>query len=253
MIRTLNLCRDYLFFPTRGAEQNQPDGKPSQNLAIYAVFLIASLLFYWLKPWNFPDALAPVPRQAQDFYFWFRVMLWQPPLEIAWILCLLGLISWLERGSLFFKLTTALAWTAAPIILIVFYAQKRGIPKSLFTFGEIVIFALFIPFWLRWKKDNWRAVAGFMIGLNVIGAVILLPMILSVFLNSEKLFDGAQILGGLWMLWGGMMGLRALREMRLSRAFLAVFFSLIFQIAFAFALYFMGAVPKEILKALLYA
>ncbi len=253
MLKILTLGRDCLFFPSRGAEENRKDGNIPQNLAIYALFLIGSLIFYWLKPWNSPDQYAPFPRDVQNFYFWFRVMLWQPPLEIAWIACLLGLVSWLEKGNLMVRLTSALAWTAAPFILIVLYAQKQGIPKPLFTLGEIISFALFIPLLRRWKKENWIPIAGFMLGINVIGLIVLIPMAISVVLKSTRLFDASQIIGGLWMLWAGMMGLRALNGMRLSRAFLAMLFSLFFQIAFAFALHFIGIVPKEILKALLYA
>jgi hypothetical protein len=253
MLKILALSRDCLFSPSRGAQANRKNGNIPQNLIIYALFLFGSLIFYWLKPWNFPDHYAPFPRDIQDFSFWFRVMLWQPPLEIVWIGCLLGLVSWLEKGNLMVRLTSALAWTAAPFILIVFYAQKQGIPKPLFALGELISFALFIPLLRRWKKEDWIPVVGFMLGINIIGLLILIPMEVSVFLNSAKLFDASQILGGLWMLWAGMMGLRALRGMRLSRAFLAMLFSLFFQIAFAFAIHFMGIVPKEILKALLYA
>ena len=252
-MKILALSRDYLFSPSRGAEENRENGNIPSNLILYAFFLTASLIFYWLKPWDFPDQYAPFPREFQGFFFWFRVMLWQPPLEIAWILCLLGLVSWLEKGNLVIKLTSALAWTASPFILIILFAQKHGIPKPLFILGEIISFGLFIPLLRRLKKEDWLPVSGFMLGLNVIGFVIIIPMAASVFLNSSIIFNGSQILGGLWMLWGGMMGLRALKGMRLSRAFLAMLFSLLFQIAFAFALYFIGIVPKEILKALLYA
>ncbi len=253
MIKTIELCRDYLFFPSRGAAKNKGNGEIVLNLSLYFVFLLFSLLFYWLKPWNFPDHYAPFPSQSPNFYFWLKVMLWQPPLEIVWILCLLGVMLWLEKGNLFFKLITGIFWTAMPFILIVLYAQKNGISKLWFNLGEIICFALFIFPLLKLKKSEALPIAGFMLGLNVIGIALFLPMILSIFLDSSAVFNGAQVVGGLWMLWAGMIGLRELRGLRLSRAFLAVLFSLLFQIAFAFALYFMGLVPKEILKALLYA
>ncbi len=253
MIKVIRLCRDYLFFPSRGAAQNKGSGEIPSNLAIYLLFLLLSLLFYWLKPWNFPDHYAPFPSQSPNFNFWLKVMLWQPPLEIVWILCLLGIMVWLEKGNLFFKIATGIFWTAMPFILIVFYAQKNGISEPLFDIGETLCFALFVFPLLKIGKSEVFPIAGFMLGLNAIGIILFLPMVLSVWLNSSSLFNGSQIVGGLWMLWAGMMGLRELRGLRLSRAFLAVLFSLLFQIAFAFALYFMGLVPKEILKALLYA
>ena len=253
MLKITQLCRDYLFFPARGAAKNKENGEMVLNASLYLVFLLLSLLFYWLKPWNFPDHYAPFPSQSPNFYFWLKVMLWQPPLEIVWILCLFGLMLWLEKGNLLFKLITSVFWTAMPFILIIFYVKKNGISKVWFDLGEILCFALFIFPLLKIKKAEAWPIAGFMLGLNVIGIVLLLPMVLSIFLDSNTIFNGSQVVGGLWMLWAGMMGLRELRGIRLSRAFLAVLFSLLFQIAFAFALYFMGLVPKEILKALLYA
>jgi hypothetical protein len=82
---------------------------------------------------------------------------------------------------------------------------------------------------------------------------MLLPMALAVFIDADSLFKGAQIAGGLWVLLCGTLGLRALTDLRLPRCFMAVLMSMFMQIAFAFTLHMLGIVPKDILKALLYA
>jgi hypothetical protein len=105
----------------------------------------------------------------------------------------------------------------------------------------------------RAPRGDWKPLAAFMLALNAVGLIMLGPMELAVFADSEQLFKFAQIAGGLWILGAGTLGLRALTGMRLPRCFMAVLLSMFMQIAFAFSLHMLGLVPKDILKALLYA
>ncbi len=251
--RCWKLTKLFLSKPSKAAEASRDEANLGPNLALYFAFVVASMLFFWLKPFDFPDVNAALPRESQGLGFWFKVMLWQPPLEAAWIVFLLGLAQWLREGKLAIRLLSAVLWTALPIALIAAYVQLHGLTKPVLALGEAACFALFVPLVSKFPRDERLPVASFMIGLNVIGLIMIAPMILSVIVDSGKLFEWSQIAGGLLMVGVGTAGLRALCGMRLPRAFMAVLLSMFFQIALAFALHFLGVVPKEILKALLYA
>jgi hypothetical protein len=82
---------------------------------------------------------------------------------------------------------------------------------------------------------------------------MLVPMGLAASLRSKELFMASQAAGGFWILGCATVGLRRLTGLRLPRVFMAVLLSMFFQIALAFTLHILGLVPKDILKALLYA
>ena len=92
-----------------------------------------------------------------------------------------------------------------------------------------------------------------MLGVNVIGVALIPLMTVAVRARSAGAVTTVQALGGLWMRGVGTLGLRQLTGLRLPRAFMALLFSMVFQIAVAFTLHLLGIVPKDILKALLYA
>lgn len=249
---TLRLGRLYLFSPAKGAEAARKEGSFIPSLWLYLAFTAGYMLFFWLKPWDFPDQNAPFPRETLGLFFWFKVMLWQPPLEIAWILFLMGLVAWLRGGSLPMRLAAGVLWTASPFILIACYAQNT-IPRWAFAAGSLAWTALFYPCWRKVPREEWMPVASFMLGINVIGLALIIPMAVSALIKQADLFTFVQIAGGLWILGAGTLGLRALTGLRLPRAFMSVLLSMFFQIALAFTLHLLGLVPKEILKALLYA
>jgi hypothetical protein len=246
------LSKAFLFSPSRAAELSRDEDNLVPSAIIYAAFTLAYLLFFAWKPFDFPDATAPYPREAQGLFFWFKVMLWQPPLEAAWIAFLLGLSIWLGGGSLPLRLISAVVWAAAPFALMAVYAgtHMSKIPLAL---GTAIWLGLFIPLWRRVQRSQAMSMISLMLGLNAIGLAILPGMIVAALLRSSSLFTAVQAGGALWLLGCGGLGLRALTGMRLPRAFLAMILSMFFQVALAFALHLLGVVPKDILKALLYA
>ena len=249
--RTLELSRMYLTSPSKGARSIEADPSWEANLGLYGAFIILSLIFYWLKPWDFP-APAEAASTPHGLWFWSKVMLWQPPLEAAWIFFLLGLAAFFKEGSFPKRLLAALVWSGGLFAVMVTYVQSAAFSRAVFAAVELLLFLPFAALWGR-RDGRWRAVCAFMVGANVIGAVLILPMALTVWARSQTAFEMVQALGGLWMMTASALGLRQLTQLRLSRAFLAVVISLVFQIFVAFILFLSGAVSKEILKALLYA
>ena len=251
--KTLALGKLYLISPTRGAQAARDEENLAPSLWLYAAFVLGYMVFFRYKPLDFPDKNAPLPAEVQDLFFWFKVTLWQPPLEAAWIVFLIGLIQWFEKGSWPVRFMTAVLWTATPFILIAAYAQKGGLPKTGLAAGFAAWLALFYPLIRKAPRKRWMPMISYMMGLNVIGIVLLLPMAIAVALDAPMLFNASQAAGGIWILIVGTLGLRELTGLRLSRAFMAVLLSMFFQIALAFNLHLLGLVPKEILKALFYA
>ena len=248
--RTFALGWAALRSPSRAADEARKPGGAVPALWVYLAFTVGYLLFFWLKPFDFPDRNAPFPSEMQGLWFWFRVMLWQPPLELAWMAFLLGLVEWFRQGKLGVRMVVGVAWTAFPFILMAAY---RDAPKAAFAAGSAVWIGLFIPLWKRAATSDWKPLVVLMLALNAIGIALLAPMALAVAIDQPGFFTFSQAVGGLWMLVAGALALRKLSGLRLPRAFMAVLFSMFLQIAFAFTLHLLGLVPKEILKALLYA
>lgn len=254
MGKTLRLARLYLFAPSAAADEASKEENLPLNLGLYLAFAAATMLFFAVKPFDFPDASAVDSLGSSGLWFWFKVLLFQPPLEAAWIVCLMGLVSWLRGGGLPVRLAVAVGWTASPFILMAAYSSSSlGMGKLLFAALSLLWAAAFYPMLRGLTRQDWLPLVSFMLGLNVIGLALLVPMTGAVLLRSTGVFTTVQALGGLWMLGVGTLGLRRLTGLRLPRAFMAVLFSMFFQIAVAFTLHLLGVVPKEILKALLYA
>ncbi|MDD5657147.1 MAG: hypothetical protein PHF00_07820 [Elusimicrobia bacterium] len=241
-----------MFSPSRAAQACRERSALAPCAAIYAAFTVAYLLFFAFKPFDFPDATAPYARQAEGLAFWLKVMLWQPPLEAAWIVFLAGLAAWFASGRLAVRMALATAWAAAPFVLMAVYASS-SMSKPPLAAGTLVWLGLFVPLWRRLKSAQFAPLLCLMLGLNVIGLAVLPGMIAAALARSPGLFQAVQAAGALWLLGCGGLGLRALTGLRLPRAFMALVLSMFFQVALAFSLHLLGVVPKDILKALLYA
>ena len=74
-------------------------------------------------------------RETQGLVFWLKVMLWQPPLEAAWIVFLLALCRWFSAGKLFWRLLAGVAFTASLFIVLVWFQYKMLMTK----FGPAVL------------------------------------------------------------------------------------------------------------------
>lgn len=241
-----------LFSPSRAAQSAKREDAWKDGLAIYAIFLAASAVFFWLKPADFPDVNAPIPIEHRGLGFWLKVGFWQLPLEAGWILFLAVLARFFSRGSWPVRFAAAVLWTAFPFLAFVAYGQG-AIPRLGLHAAFLVWLAPMALLARRLEAGEWRPLAAFILGMNAIGLALLAPMAAAALFQSASFFTFSQALGGLWMLAFASLGLRELSRLRLPRAFMAVLFSMFLQIALAFHLHLGGLVPKEILKALFYA
>jgi hypothetical protein len=246
--RIWTLSKAFLSSPARAAEASRDEDNLAPCLWIYAACTLATMLFFTLKPFDFPDQSAAYPRE-----FWFKAMLWQPPLEAAWMAFLLGLAVWFRQGSLPLRLALGVAWAAAPLGLSVYSVAGADAHIAKWALGlEAAALCLLVPLWRRLARAEVLPVVIFMLGVNVIGIVMLAPMVLAALLRSSNFFMATQVVGGFWILGWGTLGLRELTGLRLPRAFMAVLLSMFFQIQIAVTLYMSGLMSKGVLKALMF-
>lgn len=252
MRQTLDFARLLLFSPSKAAEACARDRAPLEALKLYGLTLLAAAVFYRLKPYDFPDANAAVPLGPQGILFWLKVMLWQP-LLMAFLIGFCGaLLRWMKDGWLPVKVASAFFWCAVPLILTVFYV-KNGISKGAFG-SAMVLWA--VPGILVGRgvpASEWRPLAAFLLGLNVVQLAALLPEAAVTAMRWEGGYKAVVGAAGFWMLVGGALGLKALPPQRpLPRALLPLLFALVLQIEVVIAAFMLGWLPVETLKALLY-
>ena len=252
MRKTVNFGRLFLFSPAKAAAACTEERALFDALKIYGLTLLTAAIFYRFKPYDFPDANAAVPMGPQSLFFWLKVMLWQPLLMAALVAFAAALMRWMKDGWLPVKVATSFFWCAIPLILTVLYV-KNGIPKSVFAVLMIawavpgVYVGRGIPF------QEWRLLATFLLGINVIQLAALLPESVVTLMRWEAGYKAVVGLAGFWMLIGGALGLKALPPHRpLPRALLPLLFALVLQIEVVIAAFMLGWLPVETLKALLY-
>lgn len=252
MKKILGFGRLFLFSPSKAAAACGQDRALLDACALYALTLLGAALFYRLKPYDFPDANAASPMGPQGLLFWLKVMLWQPLLMSALIAFAAVLLRWLKDGWLPLKVATAFFWCAVPLILTVFYV-KNVLPRPAFA---VLMLAWAVPGALVARgipAAEWRPLAAFLLGLNVVQLAALLPESVVTAMRWEGGYKAVVGAAGFWMLIGGALGLKALPPQRpLARALLPLLFALVLQIEVVIAAFMLGWLPVETLKALLY-
>lgn len=252
MRKALSFGRLFLFSPAKAAAACESDRALLDACKLYGLTLLASAVFYRFKPYDFPDANAAVPMGPQGILFWLKVMLWQPLLMGALIAFCAVLLRWMKDGWLPLKVATSFFWSAVPLILTIFYV-KNALPKPLFAGLMIVWAAPGVHVARGVPARDWRLVAAFLLGLNVIQLAAIPPEAVVTMMRWEAGYKAVVGVAGFWMLVGGALGLKALPPQRpLPRALLPLLFALVLQIVVVVAAFMLGWLPVETLKALLY-
>lgn len=249
MRRLAAFAAAFLVRPERAADDCARPDALADALTVYALWVAASLLYLQWKPHDFPDAYAPA--RAEGLRFWLRVALWEPVLA-AMNLALTGLVlEWMRSGWLALRTAVATLWSAVPLILTIAYTRS-GLPRAAFGAG-ILVWA--VPGALvarRIGAGEWRRLAAFLLGLNAISLLLLLPEVAAAVLRSDFLYKATLGVSVVWLLACGGLGLRRLCRASLARAVLAFLFAnLVLNVVIA-AAYLLHWLPMEVLKVLVY-
>lgn len=242
----------FLFDPEKAADACEAPDAIDRGLRVYGLWVLCSLVYLWLKPFDFPDMNAAFPNPAESgFGFWLKVSLWEPVLAALTVLLTALVVEWMREGWLPLKTAVATFWSALPLILTVAYV-KTTMPRWIFGVGMI---AWGVPAWWVGKKiagSTWRKVTAFLLGLNAVSLALLIPEILATVLRSDLLYKATLGASVLWLLVCGGMGLRKLYATSLARAVLAFLFAnLVLNLVIA-ACYMLHWLPMEVLKVLIY-
>jgi hypothetical protein len=241
----------FLFQPARAAEACADERAVDAGLKVYAVWVVASLAYLCLKPHDFPDLNAPAPAHAEGLGFWLRVAMWEPVLAAMNIALTALVLDWMREGWLPLRTAVATLWSAVPLILTLAYV-KSGMPRA--AFGALMIVWALPGAYVarRVPAGEWRKVAAFLLGLNAIGLVLLIPEIAAAVLRSDLLYKGALFASVAWLLVCGGAGLSRLCRTSMARAVLAFLFAnLVLNLVIA-AAYLLHWLPMEVLKVLVY-
>ncbi|MEK7381891.1 MAG: hypothetical protein AAB262_01230 [Elusimicrobiota bacterium] len=251
MKRALTFGRLFLFQPARAAEECLRPDALSDGLRVYAVWVVASLLYLWLKPFDFPDVNAPIAARVQGLAFWSKVAVWEPVLA-ALNIALTGLIlRWMRDGWLPLKTAAATLWCTLPLILTVAYTRS-AISKAVFAVLFILWAVPGILYARRIPGPEWRRTTAFLLGLNAVGLLMLAAQAAAMIVRSDMLYKGSLVLTVVWLLACGGIGLRNLAKTSLPRSVLAFLFaSLVLNLVLA-AAFLLGWLPMEVLKVLIY-
>ncbi|MDE2509819.1 MAG: hypothetical protein KGL74_01735 [Elusimicrobia bacterium] len=251
MNKAIEFGKKFLFHPADAADACASKTAVDEGLKVYAAWVVVSLAYLWLKPHDFPDAAAPVAAQPEGPAFWLRVACWEPLLAALNIALTAMVLEWMREGWLPLKTAVATLWSAVPLILTYAYTRTG---MSRLVFGTLIILwslpGLYVA--RRVPGGEWRKVTAFLLGLNAIGLVLLVPEIAAAVLRSDHLYKATLFASVGWLLACGGIGLSRLCRTSTARAVLAFLFAnlvLNLVIAAAFLLHW---VPMEVLKVLVY-
>ncbi len=251
-MRALRFGALFLFQPEAAADACREDSALVDGLAVYAAWVVASLLYLSLKPYDFPDAAASVPASAfAGGGLWLRVAFWEPVLA-ALTVAMTGLVlRWMRDGWLPLKTAAATLWSAVPLILTVAYTRTH-MGRLPLGAGMIVWAVPGVLVARGVTAAEWRRVTAFLLGLNAVALACLIPEAAAVLLRSVLLYKAAMGLGVLWLLACAGLGLRRLCGMSLARAVLAFLFANLALNVAIIASYMLHWLPMEVLKVLVY-
>lgn len=237
--------------PARALDRvTRGEGLP-EALWIYAAYLVASVMFYSLKPAGFPPQAADSPFLEVEggFSLWLRVVPWHPVTQAL----LIGLTVWFMRmlrgGRLPLKLFAGVLCVCAPLLLL---SQFKVLPGWAFLLGWLALLAALVPGLRRIERALWGRLATLLLGIHAVALALMPLFVVSVLLRSAVLYHLLEVpVLGFWMIGLGAYGIRRISGLQTARAFCAILFSMICMLCLVFALFLSGLVPADVLKALM--
>ena len=250
----LSLAADFVAAPRRAMDRvaAEPRAALVDALKILLAYMAVSAVFYALKPESFPppaEGAAP-PDDPRGILFWTKVQLWTPALDAVLVATTAWFAQLLKGDRLPRRLLAAVLCGAAPVLLLIVYAQSR-IPGWAFACGWLLFAALAAPGFRRVPAQTWAPLAAVLLGVNAL-SLTLVPLFTAAVLARWAVGYHALEMGLLlWTLGISTYGAGRLLGLPAARAFCAVFLGLLAQIVFVFSMHTLGLLPNDVLKALM--
>ncbi len=246
---------DFLRNPSRALDfiEKEPQGALRASAGVYGLYLASAVLFYTLKPDNFPPITGVEPALTEHgLLFWVKVQAWSPVLLAVWIIAAAWFGKLLGAGKLAIRLPAALAAAVIPLLLITIYNNSQ-LSAGMFGVCWIGLVAVMIPGFRRVTRDEWLRLSASLAGLHIAAIALLIPFTIAVMAQSPRAYHAVEFAMLFWILGLATYSVRRVLGVPTARAFCAVFLSLIAQILFVFSMHLIGVLPKEVLKALMAA
>lgn len=248
------LAKALVTSPSKAADRLQldADAVPSA-LVIYLVYLFVSVAYYSWKPADFP-AIPDTPLAhspvSQSPVFWAKVQAWNPVLTGIWLVFLAWFAAQLKTGRLALRIfLTALVWVV-PSVVIVLWAGGQ-VPKVALLFAWLAVLGPMVPALRARPPEAWRPLAGLTLSVVIVNLALCPFFVAAVAMRSQFGYQALEIAMLLWTLGLAAKLLAKIEGMPTPRAFAAIFFSMVAQMAAVFSLHIGGLVSKDILKALM--
>lgn len=237
--------------PEAAAEESRKPAALRAALALWALWVAASMLFTLLKPAGFPEPeMAAIPPRAP--LFWLRVLFWQPVLA-AVLVGFVGIaLRWLAEGWLALKLATGVLWSVTPFLIALFYV-RAALPGAAASLLLTAWLAATLWFARRVTAQDWRRMTSIILGLNGIPLLSLAVETLIIPTGNLAAYKALMVAVLLWVLGAAALILRRSENLSTPRALAAVFFALLAQNVFVGTAFLLGWLPLEVLKVLMYA
>ncbi len=248
------LAADFAANPRRAMDRIAAAPRPAltDSLRILLAYMVASAVYYWLKPESFPPPPegAVLPEDPRGLLFWTKVQLWTPALDGVLVATTAWFAQLLKGERLPRRLLAAVLCGAAPVLLLIVYAQSR-IPGWAFAGGWLLFAGLAAPGFRRVPPETWAPLAAVLLGVNAL-SLFLVPLFTAAVLARWAVGYHALEMGLLfWTLGVSTYGAGRLLGLPAARAFCAVFLGLLAQIVFVFSMHTLGLLPNDVLKALM--
>ncbi len=250
----LDLGRRWLLSPRSAIDGIRAEPKPfAPAFTLYTLILLASALFHSWKPAGFPPIAGEYDLglgPERGLPFWLSVQAYNPLLTALWLLLLSAQAELLRGRRLALRLFASAAFVLSLLLPIALYAN-RLLPKPLFAALEAGLLAAHWPLVRSRPRGQWAELLLVLCGLGVVNLALTPLLAAAVLLESAAFYHSLEIAALFWVLGLGSFAVARVEQLPTPRAFAALFLSLLAQMFAVFALYFLGAVPKDILKALM--
>ncbi|MFH2202201.1 MAG: hypothetical protein ABIJ96_03720 [Elusimicrobiota bacterium] len=251
----LRLALDMLARPGRALDRmEREEGALYEAAVIYAVYLATAVLFYTGKPADFPP-LPPDSPLAQlevhcGLFAWSKALAWHPLFTVILIAFAAWFARLLAKGHAAFKILLGCACACLPPAAVLAYTNS-AVGKPLFAAAWAGLLAAMIPALYGMDKKLWRSLAALLMTINI-AAVALLPVFAAaIVLRAPLVYHIVELAAAFWTVGLAAYGIRRLTGLQTARAFFAIILASWCQLIFIIALYLLGWIPKDALKALL--
>ncbi|MFA5161225.1 MAG: hypothetical protein WC421_03180 [Elusimicrobiales bacterium] len=245
---SLALFRDAVLSPAAAFTRMEADGGAQLrgSAALYAAYLLVSLVFYWLKPADFPAPVSGMPSAQFSLHGWLAGEVAGGTLFVCgWVFLLSVLAPLALRLRAAFFLPACAVLALAPAVLMA-ALRAADAPAALFPLAAAAFYA---AAWFAARRADfpYRKMLSLLLLTSSLEIISLAAQTPAVILRQETLYLSAQIIWALWILALTVKAVSRFCGIPIARAAAAVFSALVASFTAILALANGGLISKSTL------